>query len=83
MDRFPIMRRTYAFLCNAHPHSLTYDEMTSGLMAVDEANRASRGIDELQDSARWLRSLGLIEDDGRKPLRFHAKKPFLARPIMD
>ena len=83
MGRFPIVRRTYTFLCDAQPRSITYGEMTGGLLAVDEANRASRGIDELQDSARWLRSLGLIEDDGRRPLRFHAKKPFLCRPLTE
>jgi len=83
MDRFPIVRRTYTFLCDAHPHTTTYEEMKSALLAEDEANRAARAIDELQDSARWLRSLGLIEDDGRKPLRFHARKPFLTRPVTD
>lgn len=77
MKKYPIVRRTYQFLCDAYPGSITYSEMEAGLLVADDPNSASRGIDELQDSARWLRSLGLIEDDNHKPLRFHAKKPFL------
>ena len=83
MSRYPIVQRTYRFLCDAYPRRITYSEMEAGLLVADDPNSASRGMDELQDSARWLRSLGLIEDDGHRPLRFHAKKPFLSSPVAE
>ena len=83
MEKFLIVRKAYRFLCDAYPRSFTYAEMTSSLLAANNGPGASRGSDELEDSIRWLRSLSLIEDDGRRPLRFHAKKPFLCRPLTE
>ena len=83
MNRYPIVQRTYRFLCDAHPRTVTYSEMEAGLLVADDPNSASRGMNELQDSARWLRSLGLINDDGHRPLRFLVKKPFLSSPAVE
>ena len=80
MVRFPLVRNAYHMLRDAHPHRLTYAEMMTNLLAVTDSDGPSRGDEELQDGVRWLRSLGLIEDDGRRPLRFQAKKPFLEIP---
>ena len=81
MGRFPVVLSAYKTLRDAYPRRLTYIEMATNLMAPDDANSASRDVDELQDSVRWLRSLGLIEDDGRRPMRFQARKPFLDSPV--